>query len=196
MAPSAHTGNQGAAMKDILNVIPAQEGVRAIKQDEGKPFDLGPVHFRWKVRGEDSAHAYTMFELNLSSGGGVDLHSHPSPETFYVLEGEVTFFHITNGNQTALVCDEGTLKGEFGGVYIVNEQFTFQTANEVLAKGEADAVAFGNLCIPTPDLPRRSAESAPLTPLEPTTFYSHGPEGYIDQPSLEAVAAFLDKTQL
>jgi hypothetical protein len=37
-------------MKDILNVIPAQKGVRAIKQDEGKPFDLGPVHFRWKVR--------------------------------------------------------------------------------------------------------------------------------------------------
>ena len=95
-------------MKGILNVIPAQEGVRAIKRDEGKPFDLGPVHFRWKVRGEDSAHTCTMFELNLPSGGGVDLHSHPSPETFYVLEGEVTFFHITNGNQTALVCDEGT----------------------------------------------------------------------------------------
>ena len=95
-------------MKNILNVIPAQEGVRAIKQDEGKPFDLGPVHFRWKVRGEDSAYAYTMFELNLSPGGGVDLHSHPSPETFYVLEGEVTFFHITNGEQEALVCDEGT----------------------------------------------------------------------------------------
>ena len=73
-------------MKDILNVIPAQERVRAIKQDEGKPFDLGPVHFRWKVRGEDSAHTYTMFELNLAPGGGVDLHSHPSPETFYVLE--------------------------------------------------------------------------------------------------------------
>jgi quercetin dioxygenase-like cupin family protein len=56
--------------------------VRAIKQDEGKPFDLRPVHFRWKVRGEDSAHTYTMFELNLAPGGGVDLHGHPSPETF------------------------------------------------------------------------------------------------------------------
>ena len=37
-------------MKDILNVIPAQEGVRAIKQDEGKPWWSGytqlpkPVH--------------------------------------------------------------------------------------------------------------------------------------------------------
>ena len=79
------------------------------------------------------------------------------------------------------------LKREFGGVYIANEQFTFETANEVLAKGEADAVAFGKLFIANPDLPRRFAESAPLSQPEPRTFYSHGPEGYIDQPSLEAV---------
>src|SRR5271165_301863 len=95
-------------MKDILNVLSAQEGVRAIKQGEGKPFDLGPVHFRWKVRAEDSAYAYTMFELNLASGGGVDLHSHASPETFYVLEGEITFFHIDRGEQEAVVFGEGT----------------------------------------------------------------------------------------
>jgi quercetin dioxygenase-like cupin family protein len=107
-ASSAHTGNQGAAVKDILNMIPAQEGVRAIKRGEGKPFDLGPVHFKWKVRGEDSTHTYTMVELHLAPGGGVDLHSHSSPETYYVLEGEVTFFYITNGEQEALVCDEGT----------------------------------------------------------------------------------------
>jgi 2,4-dienoyl-CoA reductase-like NADH-dependent reductase (Old Yellow Enzyme family) len=80
------------------------------------------------------------------------------------------------------------LKREFGGVYIANEQFTFEIANEVLAKGEADAVAFGKLFIANPDLPRRFAESAPLNQPEPRTFYSHGPEGYIDQPSLEAVA--------
>ena len=80
------------------------------------------------------------------------------------------------------------LKREFGGVYIANEQFTFETANEVLAKGEADAVAFGKLFIANPDLPRRFAENAPLNQPGPTTFYSHGPEGYIDQTSLESVA--------
>jgi quercetin dioxygenase-like cupin family protein len=95
-------------MKDILNKIPAQEGVRAVRPDEGKPFDLGPVHFRWKVRSEDSAHTYTMFELHLAPGGGVDLHSHASPETFYVLEGEMTFFRVTNGAQEAIVCGPGT----------------------------------------------------------------------------------------
>jgi 2,4-dienoyl-CoA reductase-like NADH-dependent reductase (Old Yellow Enzyme family) len=80
------------------------------------------------------------------------------------------------------------LKLEFGGIYIANENFTLETANEVLAKGEADAVAFGKLFIANPDLPRRFAESANLNQPEPSTFYSHGSEGYIDQPSLEAVA--------
>jgi quercetin dioxygenase-like cupin family protein len=94
-------------MKSILNRIPAQEGVRIIKPEEGIPFDLGPVHFQWKVRGEDSAHCYTIFELKLAPGGGVDLHSHASPETFYVLEGEVTFFRITNGEQEPIVCSKG-----------------------------------------------------------------------------------------
>jgi 2,4-dienoyl-CoA reductase-like NADH-dependent reductase (Old Yellow Enzyme family) len=42
--------------------------------------------------------------------------------------------------------------------------------------------------IANPDLPRRFAESAPLNQPGPTTLYSHGPEGYIDQPSLETVA--------
>ena len=78
------------------------------------------------------------------------------------------------------------LKREFGGVYIANEQFTFEAANEVLAAGEADAIAFGKLFIANPDLPIRFARHAPLNQPQPATFYGHGPEGYIDQPSLQA----------
>ncbi len=78
------------------------------------------------------------------------------------------------------------LKREFGGVYIANEQFTFDAANEVLTAGEADAIAFGKLFIANPDLPRRFAKRAPLNEPDPSTFYNHGPEGYIDQPTLQA----------
>jgi 2,4-dienoyl-CoA reductase-like NADH-dependent reductase (Old Yellow Enzyme family) len=77
-----------------------------------------------------------------------------------------------------------TLKKAFGGVYIANEQFTYEAANEVIASGEADAVAFGKLFISNPDLPRRFAENAPLNPPVPATFYGHGAEGYTDYPSL------------
>ena len=77
------------------------------------------------------------------------------------------------------------LKAAFGGVYIANEKFTRETADEVIRKGEADAVAFGKLFIANPDLPKRFARNAPLNEPNAETFYSHGPEGYVDYPSLE-----------
>jgi 2,4-dienoyl-CoA reductase-like NADH-dependent reductase (Old Yellow Enzyme family) len=78
------------------------------------------------------------------------------------------------------------LKQAFGGVYIANEKFTKATAEQVLAAGEADAVAFGQQFIANPDLPRRFALAAPLNPPDPTTFYSPGSHGYTDYPTLEA----------
>ncbi|PMS35789.1 2,4-dienoyl-CoA reductase-like NADH-dependent reductase (Old Yellow Enzyme family) [Trinickia symbiotica] len=80
------------------------------------------------------------------------------------------------------------LKEEFGGVYIANEGFTKETAQKVLDAGEADAVAWGKLFIANPDLPERLKLDADLNTPNPDTFYSEGPVGYIDYPSL-AVAA-------
>jgi 2,4-dienoyl-CoA reductase-like NADH-dependent reductase (Old Yellow Enzyme family) len=76
------------------------------------------------------------------------------------------------------------LKKAFGGVYIANEGFTAQTAQDVLDAGEADAVAFGKTFIANPDLPERFAVSAPLNEPRPETFYAQGPHGYIDYPAL------------
>lgn len=76
------------------------------------------------------------------------------------------------------------LKKAFGGVYIANEKYTFEQANQVIEAGEADAVAFGKLFIANPDLPTRFAKGAPLNEPIADTFYTHGPEGYVDYPSL------------
>jgi len=81
------------------------------------------------------------------------------------------------------------LKSEFGGVYIANEGFTKETADQVLAAGEADAVAFGKAFIANPDLPARLARDAALNPPRPESFYNGGPEGYIDYPALDAALA-------
>jgi 2,4-dienoyl-CoA reductase-like NADH-dependent reductase (Old Yellow Enzyme family) len=77
------------------------------------------------------------------------------------------------------------LKKAFGGVYIANEKFTFESAQRVLEAGEADAVAFGVQFIANPDLPRRFRLGAPLNAPDPTTFYASGPHGYTDYPALE-----------
>ena len=74
------------------------------------------------------------------------------------------------------------MKKAFGGVFIANQKLTKETANLLLAKGEADAVAFGQLFIANPDLPLRFAKDAPLNMPDPETFYATGPVGYTDYP--------------
>ena len=81
------------------------------------------------------------------------------------------------------------LKKAFGGVFIANEKFEQETAEQVLAAREADAVAFGILFIANPDLPRRFALNAPLNEPDPSTFYTSGSKGYTDYPILEAAGA-------
>lgn len=76
------------------------------------------------------------------------------------------------------------LKKLFGGVYVVNEGFTLQSANAILERGDADAVGFGKEFIANPDLPRRLKEGSALNTPIPALFYSHGAEGYTDYPSL------------
>jgi len=81
------------------------------------------------------------------------------------------------------------LKKDFGGLFVANEKFTFETAQQVLAAGEADAVAFGIPFIANPDLPARFAIGASLNEPDPETFYAAGSKGYTDYPTLETSAA-------
>ncbi|MNR83759.1 N-ethylmaleimide reductase [compost metagenome] len=76
------------------------------------------------------------------------------------------------------------LKKAFGGVYIANEKMTKEIAENVIATGEADAVAFGKLFISNPDLPRRLKDNAELNQPRPETFYSGNADGYTDYPAL------------
>jgi 2,4-dienoyl-CoA reductase-like NADH-dependent reductase (Old Yellow Enzyme family) len=78
------------------------------------------------------------------------------------------------------------LKKEFGGAFIANEKFTLDTANQVLANGEADAVAFGVPFIANPDLPERLRRNVALNPANNETFYSTGSTGYTDYPTLNS----------
>jgi len=76
------------------------------------------------------------------------------------------------------------LKAAFGGPYIANEKFTFESAERALSEGRADAVAFGRLFIANPDLPRRFALGAPLNALRTDGLYMGGAKGYTDYPAL------------
>ncbi|MBO9499256.1 MAG: alkene reductase [Novosphingobium sp.] len=81
------------------------------------------------------------------------------------------------------------LRSRFSGVYIANNNYTFETGNQAIAEGHADMVAFGRPYIANPDLVERFASSAPLTPLREETLHLPGEEGYTDYPFLGSSTA-------
>lgn len=74
------------------------------------------------------------------------------------------------------------LKKAFGGIYIANEGFDFESGSALLQTGTADAVAYGKWFISNPDLPHRFKNKIPLTPFDFQTFYGKGEKGYTDYP--------------
>ncbi|UMY19062.1 alkene reductase [Methylobacterium organophilum] len=81
------------------------------------------------------------------------------------------------------------IKKAFGGPVILNCDYDGPKAQAALDAGEADAIAFGRPFLANPDLPRRIAEGAPLNKDDMPTWYSRGPQGYIDYPTLDAAKA-------
>ena len=78
------------------------------------------------------------------------------------------------------------LRKIFKGIIIAAGGFEPDTAEEIIAKGDADLVAFGRHFISNPDLPRRVAEKLPLSPYDRSTFYTFDAKGYVDYPSYQA----------
>ena len=82
-----------------------------------------------------------------------------------------------------------TIKAAFEGPLILNSDYDGARAEAALADGRADAIAFGRPFLANPDLPERLAAQAPLNKDVPATWYSQGPEGYVDYPTLDAAKA-------
>jgi 2,4-dienoyl-CoA reductase-like NADH-dependent reductase (Old Yellow Enzyme family) len=78
------------------------------------------------------------------------------------------------------------LKELFGGHFIANEGLARNDAELLLKTKVADSISFGKLYIANPDLVERLRKDAPLNPFNPATFYTAGPEGYVDYPSLQS----------
>ena len=81
------------------------------------------------------------------------------------------------------------IKERFGGPVILNCDYDGERAKQAVASGEADAIAFGRPYIANPDLVERIAKGLPFAKDDMKTWYSQGPEGYVDYPALSQKAA-------
>lgn len=78
-------------------------------------------------------------------------------------------------------------RNAFQSVFISAGGYTAETAEQTIADGFADAVAFGRLFLANPDLPARFRLNAPLNAPDRSTFYGGTEKGYTDYPSLERI---------
>ncbi len=76
------------------------------------------------------------------------------------------------------------MKEVFGGAFIANQGLSREEGERLIAAGEADAVAWGQLFLANPDLPERFAAGAELNEPQPGTYYGEGAGGYTDYPAM------------
>jgi hypothetical protein len=82
------------------------------------------------------------------------------------------------------------IREAFTGALVLNSDYTTaQAAQAVIDTGVADAISFGRPFLANPDLPERLRTGAPLNEGNFRTWYSQGPEGYVDYPPLETAVA-------
>jgi N-ethylmaleimide reductase len=104
---------------------------------------------------------------------------------------DLAYLHVIEGDTSGAPVppfDYKKLKLLFGGNVITNNGFDKLRANEALAEGRADLIAFGKPFIANPDLVIRLFFDAPLVPLNRETLYGGGEQGYTDYPILRVVA--------
>ena len=76
------------------------------------------------------------------------------------------------------------LRKEFRGVFIASGGLDRAKAEQILANGEADLIAFGRAALANPDLVTRLEQSLPLNAPDFATFYTPGEKGYTDYPAI------------
>lgn len=79
---------------------------------------------------------------------------------------------------------KAALRAAFQGAYVLSGGYDRARAEADLAAKKGDLVAFGRAFLANPDLVERMQKDAPLAPPDMGSFYTPGPKGYTDYPTL------------
>ncbi len=116
--------------------------------------------------------------------------SDPAGLTFYVAQQldqrKIAYLHLMRADFLGLQSGNvvSPAREGFRGTLIGNMGYTPAEAQEALEKNTLDAVCFGHHYVSNPDLVERIQQGKPLVEPDASTFYTPGPKGYIDYPSM------------
>jgi N-ethylmaleimide reductase len=104
----------------------------------------------------------------------------------HVIEPRVRGFELIAEGQGPVAAQE--LRKLFDGPIIATGGFEPDTAEEAIARGDADLIGFARWFISNPDLPQRIALGVPLNDYDRNTFYTFDVHGYTDYPVYDTAA--------
>jgi N-ethylmaleimide reductase len=84
---------------------------------------------------------------------------------------------------------KAALRKAFSGIFILAGGFDKASAETALTEKRADLIAFARSFLANPDLPERFKKNAALNAPDMATFYTPGPKGYTDYPTLQPATA-------
>ena len=99
----------------------------------------------------------------------------------HVIEPRIKGTELVAEGQAAVAARD--LRPKFSRTLIAAGGFTQDSAEAILAAGDADFVAFGRHFIANPDLPERFRRGLPLNRYDRSTFYGGDAHGYTDYPA-------------
>ena len=153
--------NRFRFFKEVIEAVlevwaPEQVGARI--SPNGVFYDMGSEDFR-------ETYLYVAKELNKLIHGYL-----------HIMDGLAFGFHEKGEPMTL-----AEFRPIYQGIIIGNCGYTKEAAEERIAEGNADLIAFGRPFITNPDLPERFKNNCPLNPAEDMSlWYTPGAQGYTD----------------
>ncbi len=166
LAPNANQRTDewgGTVMNRARFLLACVDAMAAARGPDRVGVRIGPAFDFNDVRDPDPQATYDNLVRELDRRGLAYLHVIATPADWDVL---------------------GFVRERYHGTLIANGGYDRARANADLAAGRADLISFGTAFLANPDLPSRFAQDAALNEPDKPTFYSEGPKGYIDYPSL------------
>ncbi len=102
-------------------------------------------------------------------------------------ECDLAYLHVMRGDFFQQQKEDilTPIREHYRGTIVANMGYTKEEGEAAIKEGKIDAVAFGTSFLANPDLPARFKAGADLNEPDPSTFYSPGPRGYTDYPTMD-----------